>query len=94
MNEITHVPDGHLYDANNDKRVLQLRAAAKTQCRDYNATDPDASFLTGSPVTQSTESLRAVTIKRLAVFHHGILTGSQKHDGQRRKKVKKQSFDS
>lgn len=42
MNEITHVPDGHLYDANNDKRVLQLRAAAKTQCRDYNATDPDA----------------------------------------------------
>ena len=30
MNEITRVPDGVLYDANNDGRVLQLRDLAIT----------------------------------------------------------------
>ncbi|MBJ3816398.1 sugar O-acetyltransferase [Shimwellia pseudoproteus] len=40
MNPITAVPDGELYDANNDPRILTLRTRAKSLCFDYNAIRP------------------------------------------------------
>ncbi|MGE9553276.1 maltose acetyltransferase domain-containing protein [Erwinia amylovora] len=40
MNDVTRVPDGALYDANNDERVLQLRERAKMLCYDYNLSRP------------------------------------------------------
>lgn len=41
MNHLTRVPDGKLYDANHDMRLLKLRAAAKSLCFEYNAIRPD-----------------------------------------------------
>lgn len=41
MNEVTRVPDGTLYDANHDERILQRRGLAKMLCYDYNLSRPD-----------------------------------------------------
>jgi len=41
MNNVTRVPDGELYDANYDERILQLRVTAKILCHDYNLSRPD-----------------------------------------------------
>ena len=36
LNKVTKVPDGSLYDANFDERILTLRAKAKRQCFAFN----------------------------------------------------------
>lgn len=40
INPITQVPDGTLFDANHDPRILELRENAKSICYEYNATRP------------------------------------------------------
>ncbi|MCW1972374.1 UNVERIFIED_ORG: hypothetical protein FHW05_001188 [Pantoea agglomerans] len=41
MNDVTCVPDGELYDATYDERILHLRDQAKALCYDYNLSRPD-----------------------------------------------------
>ena len=41
VNKITGVPDGQLYDANNDEQILKLREQAKVSCARYNRSAPD-----------------------------------------------------
>lgn len=43
VNPITSVPDGQLYDANYDPRIIELRMRAKNLCFDYNALRPEES---------------------------------------------------
>ena len=52
INHITQVPDGTLFDANHDPRILELREKAKSICYDYNATRPGSQKMRTSMIEQ------------------------------------------